>query len=98
MSHNLTPSKICFRPVRLCDKTAIDALLARSKAPMCDHAFANLYAWQPVYHTIWAEVCDALVVGFDLSGEGNFGYMIVGAERADAKFESLTIYSVFTQT
>lgn len=92
MSHNLTPSKICFRPVQLCDKTAIDALLARSKAPMCDHTFANLYAWQPVYHTIWAEVCDALVVGFDLSGEGDFGYMIVGAERADEIFECLTHY------
>lgn len=83
---------ICFEQVRPSDKSAIDNLLAKGGAPMCDHTFANLYAWQEVYHTVWAEVCGRLVVRFDLSGEGDFGYMIAGEERLEEIFEQLNDY------
>lgn len=80
---------IQFREICLCDKTMIDALLIGGEGSMCDHTFTNLYAWQTTYHTAWAEVCGALVVRFDLSGEGDFGYMIVGGAQLEEIFSRL---------
>lgn len=48
--------EIAFRPLQLSDKQAVDTLLKGSAAPMCDHTFTNLYAWQQLYHTSWAEL------------------------------------------
>lgn len=70
---------IQFHPIQLSDKPHIDSLLSRAVAPICDYTFANIYAWQPAYHTTWAEVEGALVVRFVLDDE-QMGYMIVGAE------------------
>lgn len=69
---------IQFREIQLTDKPSIDRLLRRAEAPICDYTFVNIYAWQPIYQTAWAEVEGALVVRFVLDSEA--GYMIVGAE------------------
>lgn len=69
---------IQFREIQLSDKPSIDRLLRRAEAPICDYTFVNIYAWQPIYQTAWAEVEGALVVRFVLDSEA--GYMIVGAE------------------
>ncbi len=69
---------IQFREIQLSDKSIIDGYLSRAEAPICDYTFVNIYAWQPIYHTAWAEVEGALVVCFALDAE--VGYMIVGAE------------------
>ena len=69
---------IQFREIQLSDKPSIDRLLGRAVAPICDYTFTNIYAWQPIYHTAWAEVEGALVVRFVLDDEP--AYMIVGAE------------------
>lgn len=69
---------IQFREIQLSDKQQIDSFLRRAAAPICDYTFVNIYAWQAVYQTLWAEVDGALVVRFLIDGE--HGYMIVGAE------------------
>lgn len=69
---------IPFREIQLSDKTELEHFLKRATAPICDYTFVNIYAWQPIYQTAWAEVEGALVVRFQLNGE--YGYMIVGAE------------------
>lgn len=68
---------IQFREIQLSDKAQIDSYLSRATAPICDYTFVNIYAWQPVYQTEWAEVEGALVVRFLIDGE--YGYMVVGA-------------------
>ncbi len=69
---------IQFREIQLSDKPSIERLLKRAEAPICDYTFTNIYAWQPIYQTTWAEVAGALVVRFVLDDEA--AYMIVGAE------------------
>lgn len=69
---------IPFREIQLSDKEQIDSFLSRAAAPICDYTFVNIYAWQPIYQTAWAAVEGALVVRFMIDGE--YGYMIVGAE------------------
>lgn len=70
---------IQFREIQLSDKPCIERFLARAVAPICDYTFTNIYAWQPIYQTVWAEVEGALVVRFMLDDEA--AYMIVGAEN-----------------
>lgn len=72
---------IPFRPILLSDRAAIGRLLQWSRAPICDHTFANLYAWQQTYRTSWAEVEGRLVVRFMVES-GDYTYMIVGGGEA----------------
>ena len=69
---------IPFREIQLSDKPLLDNYLCKATAPVCDYTFTNIYAWQTLYQTAWAEVEGALVVRFWLDGE--YGYMVVGAE------------------
>ena len=69
---------ISFREIQLADKPLLDSYLHKATAPICDYTFVNIYAWQTLYQTVWAEVEGALVVRFWLDGE--YGYMVVGAE------------------
>ncbi len=69
---------IQFREIQLSDKQRIDSFLSRATAHICDYTFTNIYAWQPVYQSVWAEVEGALVVRFVIDGE--YAYMVVGAD------------------
>ena len=69
---------IPFREIQLSDKPLLDNYLCKATAPVCDYTFTNIYAWQTLYQTVWAEVEGALVVRFLLGDE--YGYMVVGAE------------------
>ena len=69
---------IPFREIQLTDKPLLDSYLRKAAAPICDYTFTNIYAWQTLYQTVWAEVEGALVVRFWIDGE--YGYMVVGAE------------------
>lgn len=66
---------IDFKPVRLEDRAAIE----RHTMPwgICnnDLSFANMYCWQSVYHTTWAEVGGFLVIRFHIEGGERIGYM-----------------------
>lgn len=80
---------IQFREIQLSDKPCVDRLLGRAEAPICDYTFVNIYAWQPIYQTTWAEVEGALVVRFVLDDEA--GYMIVGAEDYGRVLTALSV-------
>lgn len=82
---------IPFREIQLSDKEQIDSFLSRAAAPICDYTFVNIYAWQPIYQTAWAEVEGALVVRFMIDGE--YGYMIVGAEDFSRVLSALYEYT-----
>lgn len=79
---------IPFRKVELSSREAIDALLKDNDTPICDYCFANIFAWQPVYYTEWANVCGVLVVRFRLD-DGGWGYMPVGKGDISVVVEAL---------
>lgn len=73
---------IPFQPIRLSDREAINRLLRASRAPICDHTFTNLYAWQERYSTAWAEVEHRLVVRYRIEADAE-AYMVVGLDESD---------------
>ncbi len=83
-----------FKPLRLEDRATIERYTLPSDIRNCDLAFANMYCWQEVYHSAWAEVGGFLVIRFHIDGGPRIGYMqpvgpgdfakIVPALREDA--------------
>ena len=64
-----------FQPVRLEDRSVIERYTMPSDICNCDLAFANMYCWQEVYHSAWAEVEGFLVIRFQIDGGPRIGYM-----------------------
>ena len=64
-----------FKPVRLEDRAVIERYTMRSGICNCDLAFANMYCWQQVYHSAWAEIDGFLVIRFRIDGGEKIGYM-----------------------
>ena len=83
-----------FKPVRLEDRAVIERYTMQSGICNCDLAFANMYCWQQVYHSAWAEIDGFLVIRFQIDGGEKIGYMqpvgegdfapIIPTLRADA--------------
>ncbi len=80
---------IPFRPITLADKERIERYTLRSKAQNCDLSFANIFAWQPLYRSVWAEVNNSLVIRFSIDGGDRVGYMQPISEDGSVEFESL---------
>ena len=51
-----------FKPVRLEDRAVIERYTMPSGICNCDLAFANMYCWQAVFHSAWAEIGGFLVI------------------------------------
>lgn len=66
---------IDFKPVRLEDRAAIERYTMPWGICNNDLSFANMYCWQEVYHTTWAEVGGFLVIRFHIEGGERIGYM-----------------------
>ena len=66
---------IDFKPVRLEDREVIERYTMPSGICNCDLAFANMYCWQAVFHSAWAEVEGFLVIRFQIEGGERIGYM-----------------------
>ena len=64
-----------FHPVRLEDRSVIERYTMSSGICNCDLAFANMYCWQEVYHSAWAEIGGFLVIRFRIDGGDRIGYM-----------------------
>ena len=64
-----------FKPVRLEDKQTIERYTMPSGICNCDLAFANMYCWQAVFHSAWAEIGGFLVIRFQIDGGERIGYM-----------------------
>ncbi|WP_418981774.1 GNAT family N-acetyltransferase [Alistipes sp.] len=66
---------IQFKPVRLEDRSVIERYTMPSGITNCDLAFANMYCWQEVFRSAWAEVGGFLVIRFQIGGGKKIGYM-----------------------
>ena len=66
---------IDFKPVRLGDRAVLERYTMPSGICNCDLAFANLYCWQAVCHSAWAESGGFLVIRFQIDGGERIGYM-----------------------
>ena len=66
---------IDFKPVRLGDRAVIERYTMPSGICNCDLAFANMYCWQAVFHSAWAEIGGFLVIRFQIDGGERIGYM-----------------------
>lgn len=64
-----------FKPVRLEDRSTIERYTMPSGITNCDLAFANMYCWQEVFRSAWAEVGGFLVIRFQIGGGHKIGYM-----------------------
>ena len=64
-----------FQPVRLEDRAVIERYTMPSGICNCDLAFANMFCWQEVYRSAWAEVQGFLVIRFRIDGGERIGYM-----------------------
>lgn len=85
---------IDFHPVRIEDRATIERYTMPSGIYNCDLSFTNMYCWQGVYRSAWAEIDGFLVIRFHIGGGEKIGYMqpvgkgdfapIIPALRADA--------------
>ncbi|MFI3247675.1 MAG: GNAT family N-acetyltransferase [Rikenellaceae bacterium] len=66
---------IDFKPITIEDKELIESYTLRSTIRNCDLSFANMYCWQPTYHSSWAIVDGYLVIRFLIDGGEKLGYM-----------------------
>lgn len=66
---------IDFHPVRLEDRAIIERYTMPSNTTDCNLAFANMYCWQEIYRSAWAEVGGFLVIRFQIDGGSKIGYM-----------------------
>lgn len=64
-----------FKPVRLEDRAVIERYTMPSGITNCDLAFANMFCWQAMYHSAWAEIDGFLVIRFHIDGGEKIGYM-----------------------
>ena len=64
-----------FKPIRLEDKPVIERYTMPSDICNCDLAFANMFCWQFMYHSAWAEIGGFLVIRFHIGGSEKIGYM-----------------------
>lgn len=64
-----------FRPIRIEDRAAIERYTMPAGIDNCDLAFANMFCWQFVYRSAWAEVSGFLVIRFHIDGGPRIGYM-----------------------
>ncbi len=64
-----------FKPVRLQYRALIERYTMPSGIANCDLAFANMFCWQGVYHSAWAEIDGFLVIRFHIDGGEKIGYM-----------------------
>lgn len=66
---------IRFKPVRLEDRQVIERYTMPTDITNCDLAFANMFCWQEVFRSAWAEVDGFLVIRFQIGGGHRIGYM-----------------------
>jgi len=66
---------IKFNPIRIEDRPIIERYTIPSNITNCDLAFANMYCWQEVFRSAWAEVDGFLVIRFHIDGSEKIGYM-----------------------
>lgn len=64
-----------FHPIRLEDRAIIERYTLPSDITNCDLAFANMFCWQAIYHSAWAEIGGFLVIRFHIGGGEKIGYM-----------------------
>lgn len=64
-----------FHPIRIEDRPRIERYTMAAGVVNCDLAFANMFCWQGLYHSAWAEVGGFLVVRFHIDGGRRIGYM-----------------------
>jgi len=66
---------IDFKEIRIEDRAAIERYTMPSGICNCDLAFANMFCWQSLYESAWAEVDGFLVIRFRIDGGERIGYM-----------------------
>ena len=79
-----------FKPVRLEDRAVIERYTMPSGICNCDLAFANMYCWQAVFHSAWAEIGGFLVIRFQIDGGERIGVEELAAAAGTISNEVLS--------
>ncbi len=66
---------IDFKPLRIEDRPTIERYTLLATHQNCDLSFANMFCWQPVFESAWAEVEGYLIIRFRINGGNELGYM-----------------------
>ncbi|MCK9181757.1 MAG: GNAT family N-acetyltransferase [Fibrobacteraceae bacterium] len=66
---------IQFKPISLADRPIFEKYLKKSEKQDCSYAFANLFAWKHLYHTLWCEKDGFLITRFHIAGSEKIAYL-----------------------
>lgn len=77
---------IKFNRITVASKEVFDRYMQHSDIRNCDMSFANIFCWQEVYRSAWAEVEGFLVVRFHIDGGSKVAYMQPVGSKADDDF------------
>ena len=80
---------IRFRDITVADKPIFDRYACAVEVRNCDMTFANIFCWQPLYRSEWAEVEGFLVVRFRLGGGERLSYMQPLSGNGSLDFSSI---------
>jgi len=67
-NNNIFNYMLNFRHIEISDKKLIDSCLQSKHSRSCDYCFANLYAWQERFKTVFTVFHDTLFVKFEDNG------------------------------
>ena len=67
-----------FKPVEIQDKGIFDRYFRKDPPDISELTFTNLFMWQALYHPVWTELNDVLLIILNPEGKTPFGLQPVG--------------------
>ncbi|MBN2420399.1 MAG: DUF2156 domain-containing protein [Deltaproteobacteria bacterium] len=81
-----------FKPVQLQHKKIFDKYLKEDPPDISELTFTNLFMWQALYHPVWTELDNVLLIILNPEGKTPFGLQPVGQGNRAAAMKSLIDY------
>lgn len=74
---------LTFRPVEIQYRDIFQPYLTKN-SQTCDRTFTNIFCWQHLFHTQWAEANGFLIIRAFINGERRAAYLLVSQEDTPA--------------
>ena len=73
-----------LKPVEIKDKEVFNKYFKEDPPDISELTFTNLFMWQSLYHPVWTELDNVLVIILNPEGATSFGLQPVGSgNKAD---------------
>lgn len=81
-----------FKPVDIEDKAIFNRYFKEDPPEISELTFTNLFMWQCLYHPVWTELDDVLLVVMNPDGSSSYGLQPVGRGDKQKAIETLLTY------